>query len=173
MQPPGNLSTTLQSVYQPDEKVKGMDRATDFDLISYLPGDILVKVDRATLAHGLESRAPFLDVDLVDFVIGLPWQVRFQEGDLKILLRQACSDLWTDLIRRRGKQGFGAPLRNWVYKPTVRAQINHVSRRGGPLRALFPSIDVRLKWLAPQEQWTFLCLGLWLERHEDCLIDLK
>ena len=48
-----------------------------FDVACYLPGDILVKVDRAAMAHGLETRSPFLDVELAEFVLGLPWQMRF------------------------------------------------------------------------------------------------
>jgi asparagine synthetase B (glutamine-hydrolysing) len=54
-----------------------MDGATAFDVSCYLPGDILPKVDRAAMAHGLETRSPFLDVDLAEFVLGLPWQFRF------------------------------------------------------------------------------------------------
>jgi len=55
----------------------GMDGATAFDVSCYLPGDILCKVDRAAMANGLETRSPFLDVDLAEFVLGLPWQLRF------------------------------------------------------------------------------------------------
>ena len=85
----------------PRDCVVGMDRATSFDVACYLPGDILTKVDRAAMAHGLETRSPFLDVELAEFVLGLPWQVRFARGPsgLKHLLRQACQDLWPASIR--------------------------------------------------------------------------
>jgi len=81
----------LAGAFRPGEGVAGMDVATEFDARCYLPGDILVKVDRAAMAHGLETRAPFLDVDLVERVLGIPWQLRFEGGELKHLLREACS----------------------------------------------------------------------------------
>jgi asparagine synthase (glutamine-hydrolysing) len=56
---------------------RGMDAATAFDVSCYLPGDILAKVDRAAMAHGLETRSPFLDVELAEFVLGLPCDLRF------------------------------------------------------------------------------------------------
>ncbi len=87
----------------------GIDSVVSFDCHCYLPGDILVKVDRAAMAHGLETRAPFLDVDLAEFVLGLPATLRFRDPRLKGLLRAACGHLWPEPIRKRSKQGFGAP----------------------------------------------------------------
>ncbi len=98
----------LRARYTNDSAFAGIDRALFFDLECYLPGDILVKVDRAAMAHGLETRAPFLDVELVEFVLGLRQQLRFGNGRLKHLLRTACETLWPPSVRARGKQGFGA-----------------------------------------------------------------
>ncbi|HZK81929.1 MAG TPA: asparagine synthase (glutamine-hydrolyzing), partial [Humisphaera sp.] len=83
----------LGADYIPGAAVSGMDRVVDFDVRCYLPGDILVKVDRAAMANGLESRAPFLDVDLVEFTLGLPWRMRFSDTQSKPLLHRACQDL--------------------------------------------------------------------------------
>jgi asparagine synthase (glutamine-hydrolysing) len=146
-----------------------MDRATDFDAQAYLPGDILAKVDRATMAHGLESRAPFLDVDLVEFVWSLPWRLRFADGSLKGLLREACGDLWPQELRQRPKQGFGAPIWAWVERPDVRNLLQRISRPRSPLVALLPGVGAALPRLKPQVIWTVLCLGLWLEKHPDSL----
>ena len=68
-------------------------------------------------AHGLEVRAPFLDVPLVEFTLGLPWQMRFQGDVLKPLLRDACGDLWPEALANRPKQGFAGPLPHWVQRP--------------------------------------------------------
>ena len=73
----------LRSEYVPSTAVVGIDRAVDFDVRSYLPGDILVKVDRASMAHGLECRAPFLDVDVVEFALSLPLELRLNTGPSK------------------------------------------------------------------------------------------
>ncbi|HEV8634527.1 MAG TPA: asparagine synthase (glutamine-hydrolyzing) [Chloroflexota bacterium] len=166
---PEGTFASVAGAYRPDETVKELDRATDFDLRSYLPGDILVKVDRAAMAHGLESRAPFLDVDLVEFVLGLPWQERFRDGELKRLLRAACADLWPESVRGRGKMGFGAPIRHWLERPDVRLLLDRVTAAGGPLAAVLPGVRDALPTLGHQPTWTLLCLGLWLERNRGCL----
>jgi len=163
--PPEEAEKELQAVYAPAAAIEDMDRATDFDVRCYLPGDILVKVDRAAMAHGLESRAPFLDVDLVEFVWSLPWRLRFRDGQLKWLLREACGDLWPSALRKRPKQGFGAPIENWIRRPDVRCLLDRVSAPNSALLTLLPGAAAVLNKTWPQQAWTLLCLGLWLEKH--------
>jgi asparagine synthase (glutamine-hydrolysing) len=165
--------------FTPSENVRGMDRATDLDLRCYLPGDILVKVDRAAMAHGLEVRAPFLDVELAQFILGLPWQTRFKDGRLKPLLREACSPLWPEQLKSRQKQGFGGPIANWIGRPEVVHLIRRVTATGSPLLGLLPGAaailannDANLPWEEAQFRWSLLCLGLWLESHTDALGDV-
>src|SRR5262249_35707661 len=129
------------------------------------PGDILVKGDRAAMACSLETRSPFLDVDLVEFVLSLPGRLRFGRGHLKPLLRQACADLWPDAIKNRPKQGFGAPIQSWLRRPAVQHLAQRVQRPGSPLSLLLPG--VRSWWSRqthPQAMWNLLVLGLWLEK---------
>jgi asparagine synthase (glutamine-hydrolysing) len=149
-----------------------IDAATAFDLACYLPGDILVKVDRAAMAHGLETRAPFLDAELADFVLSLPWRMRFKNGSLKHLLRAACGHLWPESIRARGKQGFGAPVRDWLQKPDVNELWSRVTRRDSALAALLPGVPAVANELRPQRRWSLLCLGHWLEGRPECLAHL-
>lgn len=157
--------------YQPPGDVHGIDRAVDFDVRCYLPGDILVKVDRAAMAHGLETRSPFLDVELVEFVLSLPAAIRFEGLQSKPLLRRACEDLWPAVVRQRGKQGFGAPLTAWLQQPEVNALRRRVFRQNSPLVELFPALgSVKLQTKRhPQLIWNLVCLGLWLEKHAACL----
>jgi asparagine synthase (glutamine-hydrolysing) len=159
----------VRRLYGPPPGLEEMDRATDFDVRCYLSGDILVKVDRAAMAHGLETRAPFLDVDLVEYVLGLAWQLRFRDSTSKYLLREACGRLWPQLVRARGKQGFGAPIWTWLQRPDVRILIERVSRPTSPLLTLLPGLASTWPRLSHQQQWTVLCLGLWLERRTECL----
>jgi asparagine synthase (glutamine-hydrolysing) len=160
----------LETTYQPPADVTGIDRAVDFDVRCYLPGDILVKVDRAAMAHGLEVRAPFLDVELVEFVLSLPARLRFRGNRLKHLLRQACADLWPPSIRDRSKQGFGAPLAAWLQRPDVQALAVRTLRSGTALSGLLPYACERWNRLdVPQQRWNLLVLGLWLEKHSACL----
>jgi len=158
----------LRQAFEPGPEIAGLDRATDFDVRCYLPGDILVKVDRAAMAHSLESRAPFLDVDLVEFTLSLPAQLRFKDNQLKGLLRRSCTELWPEALRHRPKQGFGAPIRNWLRRPDVRAKLARVCSPGHPLATLLPGVT-GMSHRNPQLSWTVLCLGLWLEKHPACL----
>lgn len=170
---PGNApagAAMTREAWRPAAVMEGMDRASAFDLSCYLPGDILMKVDRAAMAHSLETRAPFLDVDLIEYVLSIPWRLRFATGADKSLLRAACADLWPPDVQRRGKQGFGAPLRSWVRRPDVRTLSERVFVRSGPLTALLPGLRlVQPAQLSPQRHWTLLCLGLWLESRTGCL----
>ena len=170
---PQDTEAAIRQAYCPDPDVQGMDRATDFDVRCYLPGDILVKVDRAAMAHGLETRAPFLDVDLVEYVWGLSWHVRFRDGSLKYLLREACADLWPEAVRNRSKQGFGAPVGSWIQRPDVQGLMKRLCAPSSPLMALLPGARSTLPGLNPQLSWTILCLGLWLERRSECLNSLS
>jgi asparagine synthase (glutamine-hydrolysing) len=170
-----NLQATqmVADAFRPLDDVRDIDRATTFDVSCYLPGDILVKVDRAAMAHGLETRAPFLDVELAEFVLGLPWQMRFKGGSLKHLLRAACGNLWPESIRNRGKQGFGAPVRDWLKKPEVASLWARVTHKDSALSALLPGTPAVANELRPQRRWSLLCLGLWLEGRESCLANLS
>lgn len=80
---------------------------------TYLPSDLLVKMDRCSMAHALEARSPFLDTALVEFVFGLPDADKLRWGRTKVLLREAFADLLPPAILSRGKMGFGVPLRRW------------------------------------------------------------
>lgn len=79
----------------------------------YLLDDLLVKMDRCSMAHGLEARSPFLDRDLIEFVAALPDRWKLQGCQTKWLLRRAYADLLPSPIVTRGKQGFGAPFGTW------------------------------------------------------------
>jgi asparagine synthase (glutamine-hydrolysing) len=80
---------------------------------TYLLDDLLVKMDRMSMAHGLEARSPFLDTAVVEFGASLPDRLRMRLGKGKILLRRAMRDILPESILKRGKRGFGAPLGAW------------------------------------------------------------
>ncbi|MFV1994955.1 MAG: asparagine synthase (glutamine-hydrolyzing), partial [Verrucomicrobiales bacterium] len=90
-----------------------VDRLSQFFIKLYLEDDILVKTDRASMMHGLEVRAPFLDIDLVDFVRRLPWRFKYRRGQRKYLLKKAVAPLLPKAILQRPKKGFGVPVGRW------------------------------------------------------------
>ncbi|QQR60705.1 asparagine synthase (glutamine-hydrolyzing) [Candidatus Uhrbacteria bacterium] len=87
--------------------------AMDFDLHSYLSDDLNVKMDRASMRHGLEARCPLLDQELVSYVTSLPTEYRYKKGQTKRLLVEAVKDLLPIEIGKRAKRGFQVPLAIW------------------------------------------------------------
>jgi asparagine synthase (glutamine-hydrolysing) len=107
-------------LYREARAVWGASAANDpiarylhLDASTYLPDDILVKVDRASMATSLEVRAPFLDHTLVEFVAGLPSHYKLHGMTTKHLLKRAAADMLPDQILKRPKKGFGIPVAKW------------------------------------------------------------
>ncbi|MBV9925938.1 MAG: asparagine synthase (glutamine-hydrolyzing) [Acidobacteria bacterium] len=84
------------------------------DSKTYLPGDILTKVDRMSMAVSLEARTPLLDHKLIEFVTRLPASLKVREGVTKYLFKRAARGLVPDEILDRPKQGFGVPINQWI-----------------------------------------------------------
>jgi asparagine synthase (glutamine-hydrolysing) len=89
-------------------------RAQYVDLMTWLPGRMLVKVDRASMAHGLEVRPPLLDHRLVEWACRLPGEVKLQGFSGKRILKEALRPLVPAALLDRPKQGFGIPLTRWL-----------------------------------------------------------
>ena len=99
-----------------------LDRLLHLNLKTYLVDDLLPKVDRMSMAHGLEVRSPFLDHHLVEFALRLPRSYRLRGFNLKRVLKAAVADLVPREITSRRKQGFGVPLDRW-FRTELRAYI--------------------------------------------------
>jgi asparagine synthase (glutamine-hydrolysing) len=102
------------------------------DLQTYLPDDILTKVDRMSMMHSLEVRPPFLDHPLVEFAVSLPSSFKIDGGRTKKVLREAAGDMLPAVIGNRGKQGFAMPLAPW-FKVDLRCELERLARWEGPL----------------------------------------
>jgi asparagine synthase (glutamine-hydrolysing) len=83
------------------------------DFETYLPEDILTKVDRMSMAHSIESRVPLLDNEVIDFAVSLPSRMKIREGRRKHILKRAVAGLLPPSIVGRRKQGFGVPIGAW------------------------------------------------------------
>ena len=160
-----NTSYFPGEYYRPPADTTGMNEVLHFDLMSFLPGDILVKVDRASMAHGLETRAPFLDRDLVEFALSLPSALKVKDGETKVLFKQALSRYWPPALRTRGKQGFAAPFQVWLGFPEVKTLLQRIFAEGSRLRELLPGVRPEQQHARNYQTWNLLTLGLWLERR--------
>ena len=95
------------------------------DTKTYLPADVMTKVDRMSMAHSLEAREPLLDHELVEYVAGLPIQMKWRDGVSKYLLKRVAAKFLPEEIVSRKKQGFGVPLEYW-FKESLREYVHDV-----------------------------------------------
>jgi len=104
-----------------------VERTTAFYIRLYLQYDILVKVDRASMLNSLEVRAPFLDIELVDFVRRLPVHMKLRGATSKWILRRCAESLLPKVVLTRSKQGFAVPIGQWFRDGVLPSQC-HASR---------------------------------------------
>lgn len=162
----------LPAVSGDDVDLTGLDRGTvddisRFDLDHYLPGDILVKTDRASMAASLEVRAPFLDRAVVEGCLRLPPRWKVDADHEKVLLRDAFGDLLPPAVLDRPKQGFGAPRERWLALPAVADLVRDVLESpSSPLFDLVAADGVRpFVGRDDQAAWNLITVGLWWRHH--------
>ena len=142
------------------------------DFETYLPGDLLSKVDRCTMAHGVESRAPFLQAALVEHALTLPEPSRLRGRSGKWVLRRVAEDMLPpDLVTRR-KQGFSPPFSAWARGPRRGVVVDALSparvKAGGVLDAAAVQRQLREHLEGREDRgralWAVLSLQCWAER---------
>lgn len=139
------------------------------DLVTYLPGDLMTKVDIASMAHGLECRPPFLDHRVVELAARMPVRRKFRRGRGKLILRRAFADLLPRAILRRGKMGFGVPLDHWFRNELKDHAGEVLLDRSTLARGYFRPDAVKRLWDEHQARrfdhsyrlWALLILELW------------
>lgn len=147
------------------------DRMTHFDFKTLLPALLHVE-DRMSMAHGLESRVPFLDHPLVEFLATVPADVKFQGGQMKHLLKAAfASELPEAVLNRRDKMGFPVPLTEWL-RGELRGLAEDVFRRHNARQRPFINADAVMTSLDragrfSRKIWGLLSLELWHQRFHD------
>lgn len=99
-----------------------VDKTLQFYTKLYLQDDILVKADRASMMNSLEVRAPFLDIDLVDFVRRIPNAYKYRNGQTKYILKKALEPVLPHEILYRAKKGFGVPIGKWFQEGSLKIQ---------------------------------------------------
>ncbi len=149
------------------------ERCSELDIHTYLPGDVLTKVDIASMACSLEVRSPFLDHELVEFAAALPWDFKLHGNDRKHILKAAFADVLPMDVLNRRKRGFGVPIAAWL-RTTWRKQAEEALFDGPLISEGFieraPLHDI---WNAHQSAhsdysyllWILLMLSLFLEKQ--------
>jgi len=102
-----------------------IDQTLQFYTKFYLQDDILVKVDRASMMNSLEVRAPFLDIELVDFARKIPSDYKYRNGQTKYILKKALENILPHEVLYRPKKGFGIPVGKWLKQPYFNVKISN------------------------------------------------
>lgn len=139
---------------------------------TYLMDNVLVKVDRASMAQSLEVRAPFLDHKLVDFVLSLPYAYKYKRFASKILLKQLMEDKLPSKIIKRKKKGFGIPLAKWLredlqgwcHEVLSEAHINNVGLFDYQTIQALMDQHFSGRRDVHKQLWTLIVFQLWYDR---------
>ena len=144
---------------------------THFDFKTLLPALLQVE-DRVSMAHGLESRVPLLDHRLVELAATIPADIKFKDGTMKHIFKQAVRTLVPDVIaERKDKMGFPVPLTEWLRGRAREFAVDTLSTAAAHSRELFDNRSV-LAGLSDEARfgrkgWGLLCLELWQQSFHD------
>lgn len=152
-------------------------RMMALDTLSYLPDDILVKVDRAAMAVSLETRAPFLDKDVVEFAWQLPMNLKLRNGQGKWILRELLYKYVPEKLVERPKMGFSIPLDDWLRGPLREWAEPLLDEHRLIAEGYINPIPVRRAWEQHQQSkanfghrlWSVLMFQSWLETQQNGL----
>lgn len=159
----------MRQFFQAENADDFLDKMLYADVSSYLPGDLLVKVDRMTMAHGLEGRSPLLDHQLMEFAAAIPTRLKIRHGQLKLLLKHVGSAWLPPEILTRKKQGFGVPISRWFRHDLREMSADTLLRAQIVADGLFDGNAIRQLWQDHDtgkrdygaQLWALLNLELW------------
>jgi asparagine synthase (glutamine-hydrolysing) len=165
----GRRDGWLGSLFGELPALNPFDAAMAVDVASYLPYDLLVKVDITSMANSLESRSPFLDHEVMEFAAQLPVEIKVRNRRLKYLLKRAFADLLPPENVNRRKMGFGVPVGQWFRGPLRDLLLDALLSQQSLKRGYFREAEVRrlvdphLEGRADHsfQLWNLLMLELW------------
>jgi asparagine synthase (glutamine-hydrolysing) len=169
----------LAAVAHASSTLEALDRCVAIDFASYLPDDVLVKLDRMAMANSLEGRAPFLDHRLVEFAVRLPPELRVKDRRGKYLLRKVAARWLPPEVLTKPKHGFGIPLAKWFRGPLAGLAGDVLGSQAFRERGLIRPeaaqryLEQHLDGQANYGEllWLVLSLELWARRYLDAPLD--
>jgi asparagine synthase (glutamine-hydrolysing) len=170
-----NAEATLGRHFARFTDLPAHSRMMRFDFETYLPEDVLTKVDRMSMAHSIESRVPLLDNAVIDFAATLPARLKIHNGRRKHVLKEAVRDLLPSGILDRTKQGFGVPLDMWFRGGLTGMFADILGSPRAKQRGFFEPVTVQRlvdEHVSGRRDhslrlWQLLVLELWHRRYVD------
>lgn len=167
-------SVTLEK-YDAADGNNHFDKILYTDLKTYLPGGILVKVDRMSMANSLEVRAPILDKDIIEFAATLPIDMKYKDGDKKHILKETFKPLLPDDLLYRKKMGFSVPLATWFRKHIHHLAKHYLFASKTGIKDYFDIQAVETLWDEHQSEktdhsavlWSLLMFQMWWNNYMD------
>ena len=165
--------TILNDDIEHFEGLNSIEKMMAYDLITYLPTDILTKVDRAAMAVSLETRVPFLDPEVIKFSASLPMEFKIRNGITKWALREVLYKYVPKDLIERPKMGFAVPLAEWLRGPLKEWAEAMLDEKRLHQEGFFNVEFVRSKWLEHlsgkrnwhHQLWNVLMFQAWLENN--------
>jgi asparagine synthase (glutamine-hydrolysing) len=168
-------SDRLAPLFEEYAELDAVDAMLAADVAWYLPTDLLVKMDIATMANSLEARSPFLDHTLAEFVARLPSHFKLRGSTSKYILKKALHDLVPAENLQRSKQGFAVPIGPWFRGELREMLADHILSPRLAARGLFRASAVQRLFEDHQQRradyahhlWVLLMLELWFRTYID------
>ncbi len=165
---------TLLTDFEPT--LEGLDvqqKMMVLDFLTYLPNDILVKIDRAAMASSLETRVPFLDHKLIEFAWKIPQYLKYRDGKGKWILRKILNKYVPKTLTDRPKMGFAVPIDTWLRGPLKDWAENLLSQKRLQQEGYFNSKLIRDKWSDhlsekrnwQSDLWDILMFQAWIDEN--------
>lgn len=165
----------VEALYNKADGATCIDKLLYVDVMSYLPEDLLVKVDIASMAHSLEARSPFLDHKIMEFAAALPSDLKLRGSTTKYFLKQILSDFLPEEVLFREKMGFGVPIDLWFRGELKDMAYDTLLSKKAVERGYFNKEAVQTlldehvggQYNHCYRIWNLLCLELWHKMYVD------
>ena len=167
-----NKYTYYTNIFDKYQNIALIDSVQRNDIDFYLPNDILVKVDRASMSNSLEVRSPFLSHKVVDKAFELPIEFKLKNKVTKYILKDLLADSLPNSFVYRPKMGFAIPIERWISSSKFRKTLDNIFYESRWEQFGWKREKVLKKWLdykkfgssTPQCIWLYLMAGLWLNK---------
>ncbi|AOZ95501.1 asparagine synthase (glutamine-hydrolyzing) [Butyrivibrio hungatei] len=155
-----------------------LQRRMLLDIMTYLPDEVLVKTDRASMKYSLELRTPLLDQQIMEYSFRIPIEYKYRNGEKKYILKDILYEYVPKEMMNRPKTGFGVPIKDWLLGPLYTKLMNYCKESALKIQGLFDSNGVKKLIMLTKTSdsyryqatlWCFFVFQMWYQEYIDDL----